>query len=76
MKETFQIVEDLKRARVVEDYAVARAVGDEFDSDRFLDLDPPVRTARKVGKARTLAGSGMSLFPVGSNLPENARALA
>jgi hypothetical protein len=30
MKETFQIVEDLKRARVIEDYAVAGAVGALF----------------------------------------------
>jgi hypothetical protein len=38
MKETFRIIEDLKRARVVEDYAVAGAVSDGFDSDRLLDL--------------------------------------
>jgi hypothetical protein len=39
MKETFQIVEELKRARVIEDYAVAGAVGALFYVEPFATLD-------------------------------------
>ena len=39
MKEVFQVIESMKRAAVIEDYAVARAVGALFYVEPFSTAD-------------------------------------